>query len=346
MNNFTTGPFMSPSGYEFRRISPGGTVWAVPTGSNYLTGVRPVVQGFSPNEAQQVFGTAIYPVGGRSAFVPAPASSIIPGYIQGGPVWGGNTQRMPIMSISEAQAQEEARLMSQAQAEQYALEQIRAQEQARFDAMQYDQMRTQTFRSLGVQPKLPGQFPKAKENFIMNAFDNFQGTLEDKINQAIAARNKLDYFQSIGVGVDTKGDLSGRLVKPKDVEYTIWQAYDEGGPVAAETVRKTILAQHKSTTGGRSKNVVGSVFRGANMKQNFQSNGSVAAPRPRSRSPPSNTRGAGSVAAVRPRSRSPKLDLRKATASEIAAYNRKQKNKTTKKKENEKDELFERMYGK
>lgn len=324
--------------YQVRNISPGGTVWAIPqvapmqtvaypstwgVNTGPVRTIMPVVQGFSPNEARQIFGPTVYPVGGRSAVVVAPPASIIPGYVEGGPVWG-RTQVVPAASIAQIQTRQmEAARAAEASRTQAILE-YEARRRAQEEEMNYIQTRNQTFASLGIPPRKRAgtEHVKAKEKFIMNAFDNFPGTLEQKVANAIEARTKLDYFSNIGVGVDTKGDLSGRLVKPTDIEWAIWEAYDQGGPMAAEQVRKTILTQAPV----QRNNISSSVLRNAKKVTNQArsqaatqaetrgAGGRARGSTYRSRSPSSATRGAGRASSAERRTTLKSLEPLKQTA--------------------------------
>ena len=303
--------------YQVRNISPGGTVWAVPqpvsmqtvaypsswgvTNSGPLTTIMPVVQGFSPNEAMQVFGPTIYPVGGRSAVVAAPAAtSIIPGYVEGGPVWGRTM--VPASTITQIQnAQMETALQREA-ARTQAIAENEARKRAEEAEMRLIQTRNQTFASLGIKPrKNPDERFTAQEQFIMKAFDELPGTLEEKVNNAVAARNKINYFQSIGVGVGKKSDLDGRLVKPEDDEWSIWKAYDQGGPMAAEQARQTILTRGRTQRNNTSSSVLRNAKKVNNQERSeaarkAEERGAGGRARNstyRSRSPSSATRGAG-----------------------------------------------------
>ena len=358
------------STYQVRNISPGGTVWAIPqvtpmqtvaypstwgVNTGPVRTIMPVVQGFSPNEARQVFGPTVYPVGGRSAVVVAPAASIIPGYVEGGPVWG-RTQVVPAASIAQIQTRQMDAALQREAARTQAILDYEARRRAQEDEIRYAQTRIQTFASLGIPPrKKDNERFKAKEQFIMNAFDNFPGTLEQKVANAVEARTKLDYFNAIGVGIDTKGDLSGRLVKPTDVEWTIWEAYDEGGPMAAEQVRKTILTQ------GRTRGVNASVYRQVKNPSRSQvaaktsaSGGRARGSAYRSRSPSNTARGEGGAPSLGPVKQTVKVQAkseftRRFSPKTVARfpedkrrrYIKFEKNLEKEEKKNEKEELEE-----
>jgi hypothetical protein len=249
--------------YELRNISPGGTVWAVPQITPFQTiayppewgvstaprrNIIPVVQGFSPNEARRVFGPTVY--GGRSAVVAAPPMTIIPGYVPGAPAWGKRTiAQAPMYTISQVQAEErlknERKVKKEIQNE--LKEKVRNQPVGGRGVLgRAERVRTEALKQFGIFPRRSEERPKKAELFIINAFDNTEGNLSEKINSARDALRKLNYFAVI---MGESDPLQLRIPQRNDAELSIWTAYDQGGIQAAEVERIRVIDKISNNQG-------------------------------------------------------------------------------------------------